>query len=60
MTPCADRHIAYIPAHDCPWQVGGFPIFGISFPLAVASAASFGRAEPHGYVLPKVLFYSKS
>lgn len=52
----------WLPAHENqPWCEGGFPLFAMSFPLAVTTAAAAFRGHmPDGYVLPRPLIYSRS
>jgi len=51
----------WVPTHETqPWRQGGYPLFAMSFPLAVTTAAAFGRGEPEGYVMPRPLIYSRN
>lgn len=57
---CVPKDVKYVPAHESPWKEGGYPLFAMAFPLAVTTAAAFGRSEPDGFVVPQLIIYSRN
>lgn len=52
----------WMPAHENqPWREGGFPIFGMAFPLMVITpAAVFLGEAAEGWLRPRALIYSRN